>query len=62
MVDVEPIVDNSEICRSIASVDQSHIRAAAAIESGTIIGYYHNNQRLDMHTEEEEKHAINSRI
>lgn len=64
MVDVEPIVDNSEICRSIASIDENRIRAAAIVESGMIIGYYYNNnQSLDMRTEEKEEHDdINSRL
>ncbi len=38
MVDAEPIVGNSKICMSIASIDANYIRTAAIIENGTIIG------------------------
>ena len=44
MVDVEPIVDNNEICESIAAIDDSNIIAVAIIEDGIIIGYYYNNR------------------
>jgi hypothetical protein len=54
MVDNEPIVDNSEICRSIASIDESRIWATAIIESGTIIGYYYNNNINPTRSEEEQ--------
>lgn len=52
MVDAEPIVYNTEICRSITYVDKRHIFAAAIIESSTIIEYY-NNQSLTTPTAEE---------
>lgn len=59
MVDAEPAVDNSDICKSIVSIDQMRIKAAAIVESGTIIGYHYNSHN-SLRTEEE--HDISSRM
>ena len=42
MVDTEPIVTNSDICRAFGLLDTTTIKAVAIIQDDTIIGYYLN--------------------